>query len=344
MRILSTSAIALIAAAGFSGSALAADVLDREYDEKYAAPQGTTVDHSGFYIGGTIGMAYGDRTIRQDIRTQKDCLYEGDVDGAPEEDNTPDGVSCDDDADLFAFASEGDAFPPILGPQVYNDLLRLTNSDDWNALTFGGEISYLYHIPSSRFGFEPVLSAVFYADNETTYDIDGSGIIQPGGNVFGGIYGDVGDENSQFTHSGTAAFEREHDIDLILRGHYFVNQDFSIYAQGGASWAKAKFSTAHTTGYDVGGKAEGVFDGAINQDDTSLGYVIGGGFQYWIAPRVTFGVDYTYKHHEFDFDGGNSTDSAYKNGTQLYRYGVSDDISVDEDIHAIKAKLSIKLN
>jgi hypothetical protein len=56
MRILSTSAIALIAAASLSGSALAADVLDRQYEDKYAdQPAGVHVDWSGVYVGGAIG-------------------------------------------------------------------------------------------------------------------------------------------------------------------------------------------------------------------------------------------------------------------------------------------------
>lgn len=371
MKRISTSAAALIAATFFAGSAGATDIFDARNDPApdYAEPAGVYVNHTGFYIGGSLGIANGDRDIRQDIRTQKDCLYEGQENGeaAPfdgsqntqghNQNNTffnswaeiKNGdhliANCDDTADEFSFAHVDDIFSPVLGPLIYKDLLGLSNSDSWDAITYGGEVSYLYQIPTSKFGLEPVLGAVFYGDNETVYDIDGSGIIQDV-NAFGaGVgYGAVDDLNNHVVHSGESSFERKRDIDLIMRGHYFVNPDLSIYAQGGASWAKAKFSTSHATGYNEGSTAEGVFDNAFSQSDTSLGYVIGGGLQYWVAPNVTFGVDYTYKHHEFEFGSGNSTDAQYSGGGQLYRYGVSDDISVDEDIHAVKAKLSIKLN
>lgn len=331
---LTSISIAAVAAF-FATSANASDLFGNSAKDtpsevvSYKAPT-----RSGIYITGTLGIANGDRDIDQDISTQKNKLL------------TPDGFEDDGVTPKFKPALVGDLDEAgnIAGDLVYSDHLSLPFSDDFDDTVFGGELSYLWQLPNKRFGIEFGVGGTFYTDNETNVSFEGERgtITALGDGSPANRYDDVGELNSLVAHTGTTSFSRDYDIDVVAKAHLFVNDQLSVYAGGGLSWAQASLKTSHTTAYNVGGTTAGVFDNAFKQDDSSLGYVLVAGAQYWATDRIVLGFEYNYKQHDFDFDGSSSTDAAVK--SNAYRYGVSDEISVDDVEHLFKLKASLKLN
>lgn len=320
---------------------------------------------TGLYIKGDLGIANGDRDIRQDIRTGKNYLYEtneeGEVLGECWGDYKRENVTKIECQDRLGDGFEEDDFRPhpvhqteyddglfSLGDSIYTDLLKVPFSDDFSTAVFGAEVSYMQQIPNSRFILEGGLGVTFYGGNKTTFDFGPSaGTIQSTDGVVGEIYRGEDDLNRFVEHTGTTSFERDYDIDLILRGHYLVTDRLTIHGGAGISWARASAKTAHTTDYDAGGPAEGVFDNSFKDTDTSIGPVLVAGLTYWATDRITIGAEYSYKNHEFDFGDSKTTDSQYRyehDHRTVYRYNVSDDISVEDDVHAVKARIGIKLN
>jgi opacity protein-like surface antigen len=319
---LAASAIALF----FASPALSADIGGGSKD----APvyDGPALNRSGFYVTGTVGYAKGERDGYGSIATDKHGTVVLDEEGNPTELDT-----VGEDGPLAGLAT---------GEFIFSDLLEGRKSDDFDSTIFGGDVSYLIHLPDRRFGVELGVGATFYADNQMKAAFGGFPVATGKGDGCPACaYPDVGEEQNH-GQLGSVSFERDFDIDLTAKGHYFVLENLSLYAGGGLSIAQGSASAEHASNYSVAGQAEGVFDNSFKKNDTSIGYVLLAGAQYWATDRIVVGVEYSYKKHEFDIGDSSTTDAAVFG--DAYRYGVTDKLEIDDEIHAVKARVGIKLN
>ncbi len=284
----------------------------------------SAVSRSGVYITGALGFAGGDRDINSTINGQKNYL------GTPcegEEDGCENGFRKEYEL--------GDG--QVAGPVIFTDRLVNAFSDDVDALVFGGELSYMFHLPSQRFAVEFGLGGTFYGDNETKRSTGGTPTVTSLGDEFpSNRYPDVGEPNV-YNQTGQLSFERDFDIDLVAKGHVFVRDNLSLYAGAGFSWARASLKGSHVSDY---GFAEGAFSNGFKEDDASLGYVLLAGVQWWATDRITVGLEYSYKEHEFDFSAGGAMDAEVGRGA--YRYSVSDKVDVEDKLHAVKGRVGVK--
>lgn len=302
-------------------------------DSGFAEP--VSHSRSGIYLTGALGWASIERDASASIKNQKNEL--GTVCASEDDD-------CGDVGD-FNQADELVA-GQVAGPLVFSDALSGRASDDQSAMVFGGELSYLFHLPNQRFALELGLGGTFYTDNESSVSFAGIPTITgtaAGGPVFG--YPDIGEAHDENATAGHVSFERDYDIDLVAKGHVFVTNNLSLYAGAGLSWAQASmngsYGSTYATAYGLPA-AEGVFDNSFSDDDSSLGYVLMAGFQWWATDRIVIGGEYSYKAHEFDFSAGKTTDAIVSR--EAYRYNTNGTVEVDEDVHAFKLRAGLKLN
>lgn len=316
MKKIFTTAASVLA---LVGTANASDLRGSIKDSGAYVEQVSTSTRSGFYIRGDLGLTTGDRDASASIAGQKNNL-----------DALDDGPEVKNGEPVAGLIDDG---------MVFRDLLAGRLSDDIDAGVFGGEVGYLWQFPNNRkWGLELALGATIYGDNETATAFGGDPIITGKGPDFpANIYPNVGEANI-YSQVGSVSFERDFDIDLIPRLHFFPANNLSIYAGVGLSWARGSLDGKHASDYLVAG----AFDNSINDDDTSLGYVLNLGGTWWATDRLTFGLDYTYKKHEFDFDAGRSSDGAVRNSA--YRYSVNSNVDIDDEVHAIKARIGYKID
>jgi opacity protein-like surface antigen len=312
-KFFKASVSASVLALFLSAPALAADLGKSSKDSPASvldAPVSVAGgDHSGFYIKGDLGIASGDRDVSRKITGEA---------------GKTEYVDHDDD----------ELTDEILAnvPSFVGALDSLNSSDSFEGFVFGGEISYLFVLPNRRFGIEPVVGVTFYGDAKTTHAFDG---------IVDGKAHEVDPEGSDpdgpdfpisANLAGFTTVDRDYDIDLILRGHLFVANNLSVYAGGGVSLARASIS-----GYATDGDVEHSF----KDSDWAPGLVLNAGLQYWATDRIVVGIDYTYKAHEFSANKS----STFGDGEECDPYlSVNDKASVDDEVHAIKARIGLKLN
>jgi opacity protein-like surface antigen len=328
----------------------ATDIFDKRNDA-FADPapvQGTAV--GGFYIRGDLGIAQGDRTTERTIT--RDLNGELTVDPLVWGPTAPDDVAdALNDANV-PFSRDGNNFLiPLIADQLgYGD------DQSWDSMVFGGELAYLYAIPNSRFGVEIAAGATFYDEDDSTTS---TGHMNAAGRYLGGTaasdfvagastcadFGTCAGDPSHFTQSGFASVHRDYDIDLLLRGHLFAAPNLSIYVGAGPSWARANIAGVNAP--DIGqipAPIDGFYPTAFNDTESSLGYVLNAGLLFWATDRITIGVDYTYKNHDFDTSASNSGSFNAIPDVLSLSGGANDRVSVEDEVHAIKARLGFKLN
>lgn len=326
------------------GSANASDLPSIKDNGTHVYP-GTVsgVNHSGFYITGSLGIASGDRDMSRTIDRNVDL----------ELDTT--NYDADDIAEAQAeLAAVG--VPSSLNGNVLNipliaDRLGFGDSRDVDSTVFGGELSYLWHMPSRRLGFEIALGATFYNDDATALSHSGLAGQYVGGTALADFNFNQGQftcadiqtcagDPSKFTQTGIVTFERDFDIDLIGRVHFFAMDNLSLYAGAGPSFARGKvkgFNVDDTLAANGRNDLSTSFD----EDVSSVGYVLNLGAQYWATPRITVGLDYTYKQHDFDASTSGSFAEPIHEGVDLV--GASRDrVDIEDGIHAIKGRIGFK--
>lgn len=295
-----------------SSSAYAADVNGKGSTKDadiYGTPK--TDSRSGFYISGNLGIASGDREVRGSVTGERYPL----------------GTYDPEDPETFVQSyelKEG----LVEGPLNVNHFLPFGKDDSFDSTVFGGEVSYLVHIPSTRFGVELGLGGTVYTNSDTTVTFSGIPTDFPGTEHEAPSYDSV---------SGSAKFERDFDIDLVAKGHFFVTNDLSIYGGGGISWARANLKGGH----DNTNTPEGTYDNAYDENDSAFGYVLVAGAQYWVTDRIVVGLDYSYKNHEFGFNSSSSLDT---DDDGAVRRKTGDHVDVEDEVHTVKAKIGFKLN
>jgi opacity protein-like surface antigen len=334
---------AILAFLGASAPALAADLGGPDSPMNGHSTEYTPTNswsRSGFYVTGTLGIANGDREISRTVT--RDVGLELNTIGAD-----PDDVQ--DFSDALSAASvphtvnADNLFIPLIA-----DKLSGATSDEFDSLVFGGEVSYLYQLPQApRFALEVALGATFYDDAASSQAYAGAVGAYTGGTAAadfssGGFdcsdIGTCAGDPSFYSQSGFVKFDRDYDIDLIGRAHYFLTERFAINAGVGVSWAQASVSGAST----VDGTYEGL-NTKFDKDTSSIGYVLTAGANYWITDNIVLGVAYDYKRHTFDVNTSASDSFDLGGGNSLIG-GANDSVDITDDVHTIKARIGIKLN
>jgi opacity protein-like surface antigen len=262
-------------------------------------------NHSGFYVNGALGYHWTDRDVSGGIFGQK--MY-------------------DDES-----GEEGEVLPQL--PGTFHKL-DFGGTDQLEDFVYVVGASYLFHMPGKRLGFEVGIDGTLYNDNESAISFSGF----PQDFTPDGIAENVsGDE-----HVGAAKFERNFDLDLLFKGHYFLTSNWSAYAGGGLSWARASAQGGHAN-------LDGEYANAYDDDDDSFGYALVAGTQVWVTDRFYIGAEYGYKKHDFDFGSSSSKTEANLPGSfegpgsgPGSRVS-SDRLSVEDETHTIKAKVGFKL-
>lgn len=301
--------IGLTAASFFAlaASASASDLgIDSRADQYEPAPAAAVPEVSGVYVSGFIGYANIDRSAT------------GSIEGSKSDEL-------------------GTIFTDLLGPA--------SASEDLEDTIYGGGLSYLHKFSGTDLGVEVGVDGTFYTDSNSEAEFGGFPVVTSVSAFGEGIYPDVGEEQN-YGQLGSASFGRDYDVDLVLKGHYFLKPNFSVFLGAGPSWSVATASGEHASNYHtlngaVSG-ATGVLDNSFKKQVSALGYVATAGFNWWFQDNVVFGVDGYFKQHDFDF--GDSSNSAAEIGGNPYTFGVSDHLSVKDEIWGAKATLKIKLN
>jgi opacity protein-like surface antigen len=358
MKRISTSAIAL-AAAFLASPASAADIGRGGMKDapviQYSEERNS--NHSGFYIKGDLGISSIDRDVSRTVNRGidldvSDPAYTALLDGA--DGSAPDGVVSEAEKDAASAQLDTVKIPHSFGDDnltipLIGDKLNFGDNADIDSFVFGGEASYLYQIPNSRFGFEIGIGVTAYSDADSTHGYVGANgkFVSStaladadfgGGPICTGL-GTCAGDTSPFSQSGIIKFDRDLDIDLVGRFYYFATPNLALNVGGGLSWARANITAANVddTGFVSG------LDTKIDKDVSSLGYVLTAGATYWATDRITIGVAYDYKHHTFDAKGS-ATDSLDLGGGVSLEGHASDRIEIEDDVHTIKARIGIKLN
>lgn len=337
-RSLSTS-IAALATIFLTSQALATDLGGGS--SKDTPDYGSPVHNvSGLYVSGTVGVANGDRDVSRTI--SRDIGLEIDTTGIDPQDVQ------DAHDDLQAVGIPSTINADNLTIPLIADKLSGNGSDDIDGMVYGAEVSYLYQFPGRRFGLEVGLGATFYDDADSANVHVGEVGTYTGGTAasdfnFGGgldctaINTCAGDP-SFYSQSGFIAFGRDYDIDLIARVHYFITEQLAVNVGGGVSWAQANVSGASVVDSTYTG-----LNTRFDEDVSSVGFVLTAGLNYWVTDRIVVGAAYEYKPHSFDVDA--SATDTFALGPDARLIGnAHDSAEIEDKIHAIKARVSIKLN
>jgi opacity protein-like surface antigen len=307
MRII-TAVLALLA--GLVPAA-AADVYSTKDTPSVVSIDPVASNVAGIYVHGHAGLYTGTRDVSRRIDRES-----GDVlPGTPDNPETPDV----------------DESAPGLDVPLFQSFIDDGGSHDLEGAVFGGSVSYLLKVPSSRFGLEVGVNLDWYNDNETRQGFDG---VQSTATL--------GTPPASLS-SGHVTFQRDFDIDLVAKGHVFLSDRMSVYAGGGLSIAFANASGASARDGDFS-EAEvaqnSPYATRFDDDQTSLGYVLLAGFQFWATDRLVIGGEYNYKVHDFDFSGG----SRGLNVDGDYYRSATDRLDVEDEVHSFKVRAGYKLN
>ena len=114
----------------------------------------------------------------------------------------------------------------------------------------------------------------------------------------------------------TQSFNSEVDWTATLTGRLgFAFDRWLVYGKGGVAWAHDKYSTNFYA-----------FPGSVGLSETRIGWTVGGGVEYAIAPQWTTKLEYNY----MDF------------GTRNVSFAPFTSTAIDQQIHAVKLGVNYK--
>lgn len=306
MKRIAIIAFALFAAlfAG-AGGANAADIYHQGGGslKDGPAPYSERSDHTGWALRGFIGYAMGDRDIKSEANAFLNCrnAYELSEDPEDREQELKDiemFVADANKAGVFASASNDGTVANIVVP-ILGAFFNNSDSDDFNSLVFGGEIEHLWHRGQFGFGLAAGVTAYGDAESKTTFAkvptfFERGTATNPDDGANHGQNGETG-----LTVSGFASVDRQFDIDLVAKLYYFPTPDLAFHVKAGPSFAKAKVK---------GGVSVDGTDASLEyeNDDFSIGYVVGAGVTKWWSPVLSSTLEVDYKAHSFDANGKKS--------------------------------------
>jgi opacity protein-like surface antigen len=326
-----------------TSGAQAADFRGSVKDEPVFSSPAPSANRGGFYIRGDLGIANGERDISR--RIDREAGIDLDVTGEKAEDvqdfrDTLSGFNVPSTLDGNTLSI------PLIG-----DRLGLSDRDDFSSSVFGAEALYLWQPGNGRMGFSVGLGATFYGDAESRMSHAGANGKFVGGTALadfqaGGFecsdIGTCAGDPSPFSQTGTLHVERDFDIDLVGRIHYFATDRLALNAGLGVSFARANLSGVNVS--DQG--ANEAFGTRFDEDDTAIGLIATVGADYWLTDRITIGASYDYKHHEFSADASSRASTPLGGpNSPVSIYGKShDSADVEDDIHTFKAKIGFKID
>lgn len=309
---------------------------------------------TGFYVTGTLGYADIQRDSSHNVTREMGGTGTIPTDASQEE--LDEYIKS---LDAAGVAWRGDAVPggTVSIPGIIDSFTNRGSDDNLSGLIYGGEISYLWQAPNTRWGVEVGIAADFYNKGKSSSSFESATPT-----ITGGYYaqpepiGDLGgtwcnEDGTGYckgapagtTINGSMSVDRKLDIDLPIKLHWFLNDRLSIYGGAGPSFAIANLQGSTSTNAPGWMGIGSDYDHSFKDTDTSIGYMLAAGFSWWIANNVRLGAEYNFKQHKFDADGGKSTVGLPDDGVSQYR-NVNQHLESEDDVHAIKAKLSIKLN
>lgn len=328
---VTASTLAIVTGMSAQAADLGGSVKDTGYVEQ--APVST---RGGFYIRGDLGVANGDRDVSRTIDREAGLgIDTTGIDPA---------IVQDAQDQLAANGVNSRLNGSTLEIPLIGDRLGLSGQDDFSAVTFGGELQYLWR-PTRSLGVSLAVGVTGYGDNETTFSHSGATGVFTGGTVADALgqftncaLPTCAGDPSPFAQSGFVKFERDYDIDLLPRVHWFVSDRLALNAGVGLSFAKASFKGVNAS--DPG--LNDVFGTAINHDDSAVGVVVSAGFDYWLTDRITFGGEANYKRHEFEAHASNGDSATIAGPVSIYGRS-NDSVNIDDDVWTLKARVGIKL-
>lgn len=351
--------VAALAAALMSSGAYAADVYNPG-STKDAGVFGEvkSSNRSGVYINGSLGYADIDRETSNSVTRDTGVTYA-----------IPADASAEDLAEIADIVNKlqtegvpvngSVAAGGSLSAPVWIDRLLSRDGQDASGLIYGGGISYLWH-RGGGIGVEVGIAADIYANGDTSSAVADAHPTIVGGYgsqpaVFPNDFQAPGQcaQNATtycagnpagFSQNSWMSIDRQYDIDLPIKLHYFLNDRLSIYGGGGPSFAVASISGGTGGNYAAWTGVKNEYDNNFKDTDTSIGFVLVAGANWWMTDRVLFGIEGSYKQHRFEADGGKSTSVPAGNADFGSYRAVGQHIEADDEVFAVKAKIGIKLN
>jgi opacity protein-like surface antigen len=340
-----TGIVFVLGIASLGAQANAADLRGSLKDTAYAAEPVARRDLGGFGIRVFMGYSWGDRDVSQTnngeigIRATPECESEETEKPSIQSEGYDGGRSCEDVneyktklADAF---NENGVDASWNGTTFELPLLRalsgIVGSEDINTLSGGVEAEYLVHSGALVWGVVGGLTLYADADSRTNYagapiTLGGGALISPHGSP------QVGAAIPGLTASGFVEVERSVDVDLALKVGTMVNENTLLYAIAGPSFARGKVRGG--VGIDGTGLAMEYED-----DQWSIGYVIGAGVQHYFGNGWSANAQVDYKAHEFD--ASKSIDTTIASGHGIDVYGKASSKSEAEDsIWTVKAGIA----
>ncbi len=307
MKNIAIAAFAVFAIAG--GGANAADIYHQGGSTKDApyTPDTRSSNHTGWSARAFIGYAMGERDIESEAKAFENCTI---VEKLPTDPLLREAkikeiekIVAEGNKDgIFATTSNDGVLSKTIVP-IIGAFFNTSDNDDFNSFVFGGGVEHLWHM--GQFGMSLGVDVTAYADAESktefskvpTFFAKGT-LTNPADNLPGGL-----DGKTPITVSGYASVDRQIDIDLVGKLYFFPSPDLAFFGKAGPSFAKAKVKGG--VFIDGGGADESL---EYENDDWSIGYVVGLGVTKWWDPNFSTTLEGDYKAHSFNADGSKSVD------------------------------------
>lgn len=344
-HLVRTGIVFVLGLASFGAPASAADLRGSIKDTAYATEPAARRDLGGFGIRVFMGYSWGDRDVSQrnngeiGIRATPECRDEEAEKSSIQSGDHGGGRSCEHVNEKLTEATEwlndkgvdaswnGTTFElPLL-----RALSGIVGSEDISTLSGGVEAEYLVHSGAIVWGIVGGVTLYGDADTRTNYSgapvtLGGGALVSPHGSS------QVGAVIPGLTTSGFVDVERDLDIDLAFKVGTMVSENTLLYAIAGPSFAKGKVRGG--VGIDGTGLAMEYED-----DQWSVGYIIGAGVQHYFENGWSANAQIDYKAHEFDASKSIDTTIGSKYGIDVY--GKASSKSEAEDaIWTVKAGIA----
>jgi opacity protein-like surface antigen len=340
-----TGIVFVLGIASLGAQANAADLRGSLKDSAYATEPVAKRDLGGFGIRVFMGYSWGDRDITQTnngeigIRATPECRdEETEVKASGKNGDHGGGRSCEHvNEKLTEFVdhlNENGVDASWNGTTFELPLLRalsgIVGSEDISTLSGGVEAEYLVHSGALVWGVVGGVTLYADADSRTNYagapiTLGGGALISPHGSPQVGAA-------TGLTASGFVEVDRSVDVDLALKVGTMVNENTLLYAIAGPSFARGKVRGG--VGIDGTGLAMEYED-----DQWSIGYVIGAGVQHYFGNGWSANAQVDYKAHEFD--ASKSIDTTIASFGDAEIYGKASSKSEAEDaIWTVKAGIA----
>ncbi|MBC6715776.1 MULTISPECIES: outer membrane protein [Aurantimonas] len=235
--------------------------------------------------------------------------------------------------------------PPAPAPMAIEPVATTAT---WTGLYIGGQAGVAFGNDSGSIGFDPGNNGAFGNGTLDNGDDSDAGFI--GGAHIGYDYqindfvvGAVADINyidaetkRSYTTPGGSTFSADSEINYLgtVRARVgYAMDSVLLYGTGGLAYAGVDNNMSAPTGTEFNG-----YTFEQDEDDTDIGYAVGGGVDVMATNNISFGVEYLYTNL-----GSNDQTVTGTNGTNTVNF-TSESNDDDLDFHTIWAKASYRFN